>query len=82
MAELKTISLSQLLEVDPQAMKELEDAATLQGFFYLDLRGSETSRTLRDVEECVETAREFYAMPFEEKLGYDIDKLGMHKLNG
>ncbi|KAF6226104.1 hypothetical protein HO133_008969 [Letharia lupina] len=82
MAELETISLSQLLEVDPQAMKELEDAATLQGFFYLDLRGSETSRTLRDVDECVETAGEFYAMPFEEKLGYDIDKLGMHKLNG
>ena len=82
MAELRTLSFAQLLEVDPQAMKELEDAVTLQGFFYLDLRGSQTRRTLRYVDELVETAREFYALPPEAKLEYDIDKLGMHKLNG
>lgn len=82
MAKLRTISFSSLVELHPQAMKELEDAATLQGFFYLDLQGSQTRRTLRDVSECVEKVCEFYELPLEKKLEYDIDKLGMHKLNG
>ena len=82
MAELKTISFSQLVDVDPGALEELKDAATTQGFFYLDLRGSQTRRTLTEVDECMEVARRFYDAPLEEKLRHDIDKLGLHKLNG
>ena len=82
MAELRTVSFSQLVEVDDVAMKELKDAATLQGFFYLDLQGSQSYRILRDVDDFIENARKFYNMPLEDKLKYDIDKLGMHKLDG
>ena len=70
------------MDADPKAMKELEDAVTLQGFLYLDLQASQSSQSLRNVDECVERVLEFYAKPLEDILRYDADKLGMHKLNG
>ena len=49
---------------------------------YFGLRGPQFYRILKDVNDFVESARKFYNMPLEEKLEYDIDKLGMHNIDG
>ena len=82
MAELRTISHSQLMAADTLAIKDLEDAATLHGAFYLDLRGSQISRVFKDVDDCLEAAGTFFSMPLEQKLEHDIDRIGTHRLNG
>ena len=82
MAELRTISYSQLMVADTVAMKELEDAATLHGAFYLEFRELEMSRVFRDVDDCLEAVGNFFSLPLEQKLEYDIDRFGTHRLNG
>lgn len=37
---------------------------------------------LKDVDLCVSFAKELHDLPMEERLKYDIDELGPHKLNG
>jgi isopenicillin N synthase-like dioxygenase len=66
----------------PEAIQDLRYAVIQQGFCYLDLRGQEIQHTLEDVNDCVAMAKEFYALPTEEKLKYDIDELSPHKING
>lgn len=80
MAELRTISYSQLMMADTVAMKDLEDTATLHGAFYLDFRGM--SQVFGDVDDCLEAVGNFFSLPLEQKLEYDIDRIGTHRLNG
>ena len=82
MAQLRTISYSQLMVADTLAMKDLEDAATLHGVFYLDFKGSQIPRIFRDGDDCLEAVGNFFSLPLEKKLEYDIDRIGTHRLNG
>ena len=82
MVELRTISYSQLMVADTVAMKDLEDAATLQGVFFLDFRGSQMSQVFGGVDDCLEAVGNFFSLPLEQKLEYDIDRIGTHRLNG
>ncbi|CZT16060.1 related to naringenin,2-oxoglutarate 3-dioxygenase [Ramularia collo-cygni] len=83
MSTLKTVKLVDIVELEPQALDNLKFAATQQGFFHLDIdTGSDLSSVNADIAECFDLAIRLYDLPLHEKLSYDIDKMGAHKLNG
>lgn len=80
-ARIRTINLSRLQTGDRKENESLFLAAKNDGFFYLDFRDHDPK--IRDVIDSIYAlAKEFYDLPLEERLPYDVDKLSKIKING
>jgi hypothetical protein len=79
-AELQTISLQSLKRGDTLEEARLFQACREDGFFYLDLHN--VNGLLDSVQEIYRLDEDIHALPDEEKLLYDVDKLSKMKLNG
>lgn len=80
--KFQTVSLAQLVSSHPAAvLSQLKEAAG-QGVFYVDLRGSEHLVAPTDVTQCFNLARELYTTSPDMLGKYDIDTIGLHKLDG
>jgi isopenicillin N synthase-like dioxygenase len=82
MAELVTISTARLLHNKQQEAAILFQAAQEHGFFYLDFQGSPFANMISIAEEVFAIAKELFSLETDEKMQFDVDKLGGLKLNG
>jgi len=84
--EYSVISYSKLLSKDSDEIASLRTACERDGFFYLDLRGSQGEDKKHEVEEKVprvfKVVNEFFKLDDEEKMKYDIDTIAPWKLHG
>jgi isopenicillin N synthase-like dioxygenase len=78
-ASIDTVSFAKLAGQDSNSIDLLLNSFLLQGFCYLDLQGHSV---IEDVQAAFQIGTEFFSMPQEDKLEYDIDRSGDHKLNG
>ena len=81
-ALLKTISFSALLHGESDAIADLYSAGVEGGFFYLDVRSLEIEMILDEVNKLYGVAEDFFQLPLEEKMTFDLDKIGPHKIDG
>jgi len=81
MADLVVVTLSELINDNQSAKEVLKKAVREDGFFYLSLQGY-SNPVLEDVDACYQLAKDVFDLPLEEKMKYDIDNIGPHKLNG
>ena len=81
-AQLPSIHIGRLHEGDAEEAAKLFKAACENGFFYLDFRGSTFTTMLDAADGVFSLAKDLFNLTEEEKLRYDIDKLGKLKLNG
>lgn len=79
-----TVSLHKLLEKDADEVSALQRAFTDLGFVYLDLHGHKDHEglILPRIETVLKIAAEYFSLDVEEKLKFDIDKIGDFKLHG
>ncbi|PYH48032.1 putative oxidoreductase [Aspergillus saccharolyticus JOP 1030-1] len=77
---LETVSLVGLREGSPAAVQALLRAARKQGIFYLDL--SSISADGDTVTRLYQLAQDLFRLPLEQKMQYDVDRLGEWKING
>ena len=76
LAELPVISLDHLLAGKANTQRDLYEACRSLGFFYLDLRGSDSGDALIDAsEQLLRLAQKFMSLPREEKEAYGGDKI-------
>lgn len=80
-ARIRTINLSLLQNGDQKENESLFLAAKNDGFFYLDFRDHDPEIP-KVIDSIYDLAKEFYGLPLEEKLPYDVDKLSKIKING
>ncbi|CAN9481912.1 unnamed protein product [Alternaria alternata] len=81
-AKLRTITISGLLNHDELAIKTLLTAGVEDGFFYLDLRASETQCLLDASAGLTELAGRLFDLPKEELAKFDLDVIGPSKIDG
>ena len=81
-AHLQTILCDPLSNGDKHEAAKLLKAASLDGFFYLDLQGSAFAALIDVTEDVFALSKALFGLSEEEKLRYDIDELGRLKLNG
>lgn len=81
-AQLQTIHIGRLSDRDKTEEENLFKAAQTDGFFYLDFQGSSFVGMLPAVEEVFCLSEDLFGLTQEEKMEYDVDKLGDLKLNG
>ena len=81
-ASLRVISYADLVSRDSQAMTSLCSAATGDGFFYLELKGTASSAILPDVADLMTASAELFKLPLVEKMEFDTNKLGTLKNYG
>ncbi|KAK2865223.1 hypothetical protein FQN49_003786 [Arthroderma sp. PD_2] len=81
-AELKSVSLSGLLEENVETVNDLVSACKLNGFFYLDFRDASTCKTLKDVEDLVVVGNSVFKLSLEEKEEYSTEKHLPSRLQG
>ena len=81
-APMQTINLELLRSGDEAEAKRLFHACVDFGFFYLDLREMSEGKFVETIDRMFELDEELYALPDEEKILYDVDKLGKLKING
>ncbi|CAN9255024.1 unnamed protein product [Alternaria alternata] len=72
-AKLRTITIFGLLNHDELAIKTLLTAGVEDGFFYLDLRASETQCLLDASAGLTELAGRLFDLPKEELAKFDLD---------
>ena len=82
MAELQTIDAGRLREGDTLEATKLFEAAKKDGIFYLNLRDSSFAGIIDTVDKVITLSNALFSLKEEEKMDYDIDKLGHLKLNG
>ncbi|KAH8812916.1 oxidoreductase [Xylogone sp. PMI_703] len=77
---LKVISFAKLAKGDLKEEEKLFEAAKGLGFFYLDLRNSSQKQDalLDNAEHLFKLAPEFFKVPLEEKIKYDLTKHDGH----
>ncbi|KAL8709374.1 MAG: hypothetical protein Q9220_005868 [cf. Caloplaca sp. 1 TL-2023] len=82
-ADLKSISLSSLLNGDIPSAHSLVQSCKENGFFYLDLRDDATTRqTLKYADELVDVGKAVFKMSLEEKEEYSTEKYLPSRLLG
>ncbi|CAN9428384.1 unnamed protein product [Alternaria alternata] len=81
-AKLRTITIFGLLNHDELAIKTLLTAGVEDGFFYLDLRASETQCLLDASAGLTELAGRLFDLPKEELAKFDLDVIGPSKIDG
>ncbi|KAI8626834.1 2OG-Fe(II) oxygenase family oxidoreductase [Xylariaceae sp. FL1651] len=67
-AYLQTLSFAKLAGKDPAELSKLLDACKQQGFFYLDLAGSDAAQGLEDRLKALSLTKEWFDRPMEEKM--------------
>ncbi len=81
-AQLLTIDIGRLVEGDKQEAAKLFLAAKEDGIFYLNLQDRRFVDMIGIVDEIFALSRELFDLSEEDKMQYDVDKLGPLKLNG
>jgi len=82
-APLRTIRLHDLCRGFPEEKEKLYAAATEDGIFYLDFSEEQNEFDLANLTEGIYSlSRSLFDLDLEEKLQYDVDKIGELKLNG
>jgi hypothetical protein len=82
-APLKTVNLGALQRGDSEEKNKLFAAAKEDGIFYLSISEDEGEYQLADlVEEIYGLSKSLFKLDLEEKMQYDVDKVGSLKLNG
>ncbi|XPS68803.1 hypothetical protein M3J07_001078 [Ascochyta lentis] len=78
-APLLLISLTKLLNHDPEEQERCWRACQDLGFFYLDLRNDELGTALlADSDQLFQLMTAFYDLPVEEKVQYDFKSKGSY----
>ena len=77
---LRRLSLAKLQSKDEAEAERLVEACMTTGFFYLDLsddgEGSSLGKQLlQDADDMVDTAREAFQLPEQEKQSYELSKM-------
>lgn len=67
-AHLETLSYAKLAGKDQTELTRLLNACQQQGFFYLDLAGSDVSQALNDPKKALAETTEWFNRPTEEKM--------------
>ncbi|KAI0388512.1 2OG-Fe(II) oxygenase family oxidoreductase [Xylariaceae sp. FL0594] len=67
-AYLQTLSFAKLANKDGKELEKLLDACQHQGFFYLDLAGSDAAQGLEDRLKALSLTKEWFDRPLEEKM--------------
>lgn len=73
-ADLRVVSLQQLLDGDAAARADLLKASTDLGFFYLDCRDVSSGRIMDEVKTMYSLATSFYDLSQEEKSRWLVDR--------
>jgi len=83
---LREIPLSGILARDPPLVADLAEACTLDGCFYLNLQDpynkTPWSDACKKAEQLYEIADEFFQLPLEQKLSWEMDKWGDMQIGG
>jgi isopenicillin N synthase-like dioxygenase len=67
-AYLQTLNFARLANKDAEELAKLLDACQHQGFFYLDLAGSDAAQGLEDRLKALSLTKEWFDRPLEEKM--------------
>lgn len=67
-AHLETLSYAKLASQDQTELTRLLNACQDQGFFYLDLAGSDASGGLEDRKKALAETKDWFDRPTEEKM--------------
>lgn len=81
-ADLKSISLTGLLERRLETVNDLVTACKEDGFFYLDFSDPLTSRALSQVDELTVAGKSVFSLSLEEKEQYSTEKHLPSRLQG
>ena len=81
-AQLSTIKLAGLQQDDGEEAEKLFRSAREDGFFYLNFQDSAFEGMINLVEDVFTISKSLFNLDNEEKMQYDVDKLGKLKLNG
>ena len=82
-ASLKTIRLQDLRRGSTEEKKKIFAAAKDDGIFYLDFTEDLGEHQLGNlVEDIYSLSHSLFDLDLEEKMQYDVDKIGELKLNG
>lgn len=81
-ADLKSISLADLLAGKADAVNDLVSACKQVGFFYLDFRHESTSNILRHADELAVIGKSVFKLPLEDKEQYSTEKYLPSRLFG
>ncbi|KAI8625005.1 2OG-Fe(II) oxygenase family oxidoreductase [Xylariaceae sp. FL1651] len=79
-----TIYYSKLKQKDDKEILALKQAFETWGFAYLDLtdQKDDSGSLLCNMEKAFYVAKQFFSLDKQEKVKFDIDKIGPYKLNG
>jgi len=80
-AQVETLNFEALRDGDNIEATRLFDACCKDGFFYLDMSGTE-SNIQTAINDMYELEQQLFDLPERELMQYDIDKLSPKKLNG
>jgi len=81
-AVLKTIDLSKLLANDHGELASLLSACEDEGFFYLNLSGTESKDMWPQTQKIFAVMQEYFDQPLEDKLKFEATKFGVSEING
>ncbi len=81
-ATLRSISFDSLKQHESGSIAALLAAACESGFFYLDLTDVGNEGFLADAEELFSVASQVFDLDELEKMRYDLDVIGPHKISG
>ncbi len=81
-AQLSTIKLAGLQQGDGEEAEKLFRSAREDGFFYLNFQDSAFEGMINLAEDIFTISKDLFNLENEEKMEYDVDKLGNLKLNG
>jgi len=81
-ADLKSISLADLLAGNIDTVNDLVSACKQNGFFYLDFRHASTCDTLKHADELSVIGKSVFNLSLEEKEYYSTEKYLPSRLFG
>ena len=81
-AHLHTINIGSLYEGDKEEAAKLFQAARENGVFYLNLQDPRFVRIVNTVDDIFALSKDLFTLSEEEKMKFDVDKLGRLKLDG
>lgn len=81
-AQLLTVDIGRLVEGEKQEAAKLFKAAKEDGIFYLDFQARRYVDMMDLVEGIFALSKGLFDLSEEDKMHYDVDKLGPLKLNG
>lgn len=81
-ANLLTISLSDLRNGSPSAANEVVRAAKQDGVFYLEFTDSKELPYIGIIRNIQALSRELFQLGLDQKMKFDVDQLGPFKSNG